>query len=205
MNISENILPALTSMSFWEGLAVLLGVAYLVLAMRQNSLCWYAAFFGTGIGMVVFWQVSLLMEVVLHLYYLAMAVYGWWAWRSGKMAKPLSIQSWRIQQHGLAVLVVVALALISGYLLENYTHAALPYLDSFTTWGAIFTTWMVTRKVLENWLYWLVVDAAAAYMYFLKELYFYMALMLVYLVMVVFGWLKWQQEYKEQEHGRQTA
>lgn len=199
MNISENILQTLTSMNFWEGLAVLLGLAYLLLAMRQNSWCWHAAFWGTAIGLLVFWRVNLLMDVLLHVYYLAMAVYGWWSWRSGKQAKPLPIQRWKISQHGIAVLAVLILAFISGYLLENYTHADLPYLDSFTTWGAILTTWMVARKVLENWLYWLVVDAAAAYMYFLKDLYFYMALMLVYLVMVLFGWLKWQQEFKVQD------
>ena len=203
--ISENILATLYSMSFWEIVAVLLGVLYLVLAMRQHNACWYAAFLGTFIGMVIFWKVSLLMESALNFYYLIMAAYGWWSWRSGREAKPLPIQLWSWQKHFLAILLVAVLTLVSGYWLSKHTQAALPYLDSFTTWGAIVTTWMVTRKVLENWLYLLVVDAAAAYMYFSKELYFFTALMLVYLVMVIFGWLKWQQEYQEQQHAPQAA
>lgn len=197
-NITDNILQALAAMSYWEVAAVGFWVAYLVLAMRQNSLCWYAAFIGTAISIGVFWDVSLLMESALNVYYLLMAVYGWWSWRSGVQAKPLPIQRWHWQQHGLAIGGVVLLSLVTGYWLENYTQAALPYLDSFTTWGAVVTTWMVARKVLENWLYWLVVDVAAAYMYILKDLYFFAALMLVYLVMVVFGWLNWHKEYQQQ-------
>lgn len=196
-NITDNILQALAAMSLWEVAAVGFGIAYLALAMRQNSLCWYAAFIGTGIGAAVFWNVSLLMESALNVYYLAMAVYGWWSWRSGKEDKPLPIQRWGWQQHSYALGLVVLLTLSSGYWLENYTHAALPYLDSFTTWGAVVTTWMVARKVLENWLYWLVVNNAAAYMYIHQELYLFAALMLVYLVMVIFGWFSWHKEYQQ--------
>lgn len=197
-SITDNILQALAAMSFWEVAAVGFGVAYLALAMRQNSLCWYAAFIGTSIGIAVFWQVSLLMESALNVYYLAMAVYGWWCWRSGKEDKPLPIRRWGWQQHCCAIGAVLLLSLASGYWLENHTHAALPYLDSFTTWGAVVTTWMVARKVLDNWAYWLVVDAAAAYMYVLKDLYLFAALMLIYLVMVIFGWLNWHKEYQQQ-------
>lgn len=205
MTITDNILSTLTSMGFWELIAVLLGVAYLVLAMRQSNWCWPAAFLGTVISIVIFWNVSLLMESALNVYYLAMAMYGWWSWRSGVQAQPLPIQTWRWSQHLAALLLVLSLTLASGYWLTHHSQAALPYLDSFTTWGAIITTWMVTRKVLENWLYWLVVDGAAAYMYASKELYFFTALMLVYLVMVVFGWLKWQREYQEQEHDKKLS
>lgn len=204
-DIYHNILTAAAAMSIWEVAAVGFGVAYLALAMRQNNLCWYAAFIGTAISIGVFWDVSLLMESALNGYYLIMAVYGWWAWRQGVEAKPLPIQRWGWRQHSLVIGLVVLLTLISGYWLENYTQAALPYLDSFTTWGAVITTWMVARKVLDNWLYWLVVDAAAAYMYILKDLYLFAGLMLVYLVMVIFGWISWHKEYKEQAHELQTA
>lgn len=187
------------ALSLTEAVAVSLGIAYLALAMRQSSWCWYAAFAGTALGLVVFWQVSLLMEAALNLYYLIMAVYGWWCWRGGKSkeeeAKPLAISRWRWQQHLFTLSLIAGLSLISGYLLANNTQAALPYLDSFTTWGAVITTFMVARKVLENWLYWLVVNSAAFYMYLVKDLYFYSALMAIYLVMVIFGWLAWRKSY----------
>lgn len=186
------------ALSLTEAIAVGLGIAYLALAMRQSSWCWYAAFAGTALGLVVFWQVSLLMEAALNFYYLIMAVYGWWCWRGGKSnndKKPLAISRWRWQQHFFTLSLIAGLSLISGYLLANNTQAALPYLDSFTTWGAVITTFMVARKVLENWLYWLVVNSAAFYMYLVKDLYFYSALMAIYLVMVIFGWIAWRRSY----------
>ena len=77
------LLQAAQAMSAWEAAAVVLGVAYLLLAMRESLWCWYAAFASTGIFLVLFWNVNLLMESALQVYYLAMAVYGWWQWRRG--------------------------------------------------------------------------------------------------------------------------
>ena len=84
---------------------------------------------------------------------------------------------------------------ICGYLLSQNTSAAWPYVDSFTTFGAVVTTWMVTRKVLENWLYWLVVDAISIPLYLDRGLLLTAGLFAVYLVIVVFGYISWRQRY----------
>ncbi|GAA6144803.1 nicotinamide riboside transporter PnuC [Thalassolituus maritimus] len=188
------------TMSHWETTAVLLGVAYLVLAMRQSQWCWYAAFGSTAIFSWLFFDVSLVMESALNVYYLAMAVYGWLAWRNGASDKPdLSVQRWTLNQHGLAIGSVVLISLISGWLLTNNTNAALPYLDSFTTWGAVLTTWMVTRKVLENWLYWVVIDAVAIYLYIDRGLYLTAVLMALYVVLAIGGYFLWLKDYRSQQ------
>ncbi|MEK9713200.1 MAG: nicotinamide riboside transporter PnuC [Thalassolituus sp.] len=187
------------TMSHWETTAVILGVAYLVLAMRQSQWCWYAAFGSTAIFSWLFFDVSLVMESALNVYYLAMAVYGWMAWRNGSGDKPeLPVQRWSLTNHALAIGGVVAISLISGWLLTNNTSAALPYLDSFTTWGAVLTTWMVTRKVLENWLYWVVIDAVAIYLYIDRGLYLTAVLMALYVVLAVGGYFMWLNAYREQ-------
>ncbi|MDF1762395.1 MAG: nicotinamide riboside transporter PnuC [Oleibacter sp.] len=193
------------AMSHWETTAVLLGVAYLILAMRQSQWCWYAAFGSTAIFSWLFFDVSLLMESALNVYYLAMAIYGWMSWRGGlngtvktHQQVELSIQSWEWQQHGFAIGGVVLLSLISGWLLTENTGAVMPYLDSFTTWGAVLTTWMVTRKVLENWLYWVVIDAAAIILYIDRELYLTALLMAFYVVLAVVGWFMWKADYHQQ-------
>lgn len=203
-SILQNILEALVAMNPWEVVAVLLGFAYLALIMRQNSLGWYAAFVSTAIFIWLFWDASLLMESALSVFYLLMAVYGWWAWRGGKEAKALPIQRLAWQHHCSIFLAVTLLTLISGYWLTHNTHAALPYLDSFTTWGAVITTVLVARKVLENWLYWLVIDSAALYLYIQRDLYLTAALMAVYLIMIIFGWIQWQADYKAQQHEKLT-
>jgi nicotinamide mononucleotide transporter len=186
-------------MSPWEAAAVALGIAYLVLAVRENILCWYAAFVSTAIFLVLFWEVDLLMESALQVYYLVMAVYGWWQWtHGGGEDGELPISRWQPRTHLLAVGAVLFVSAVSGLLLSRHTSAALPFLDSFTTWGAVLTTWMVARKLLENWLYWLVIDSVAIYLYLDRELYLTAGLFAVYLVIALFGFRQWLTHYRNQ-------
>ena len=196
---TEALLDALQGMSGWELAAVLLGIAYLLLAVRESIWCWYAAFGSTAIFLYLFWDVGLLMESGLQVYYLAMAVYGWWQWQHGSGdSGELEITTWSPGRHVLAMGGVLLAALASGFLLDRYTEAVLPFVDSFTTWGSILTTWMVARKVLENWLYWLVIDSVCVYLYLDRELYLTALLFMVYLVIVVFGYRKWLHHYRMQ-------
>ena len=191
------LVQTVQAMSAWEACAVVLGVAYLLLAMRESLWCWYAAFISTAIFLVLFWDVGLLMESALQVYYLGMAVYGWWQWQHGSEGKTeLAISIWGIRQHIIALLLVLIASAASCTLLQQFTGAALPYLDSFTTWGSIVTTWMVARKILENWLYWLVIDSVSIYLYLDRELYLTTLLFAVYLVIVLFGYLKWLLHYR---------
>jgi nicotinamide mononucleotide transporter len=180
--------------------AVILGIAYLVLAMRQSILCWYAAFGSTAIFSWLFWDVSLVMESGLNVYYLIMAIYGWSVWRGNKEKSEtnVAIKTWSLSRHGLIIAGVILMSLATGYGLEKNTSAALPYLDSFTTWGAVITTYMVAQKVLENWLYWLVIDTVAIYLFIDRELYLTALLMIVYVVLATIGWFMWLKEYRQQ-------
>ena len=198
-DLLEAFQQALLSLSPWEATAVALGIAYLLLAMRENLWCWYAAFASTAIFLVLFWEVGLLMESALQVYYLAMAVYGWWHWRhGGEHHDRLAISRWDARRHVLATGAVIAASAASGYALEAYSTAALPFLDSFTTWGSILTTWMVARKVLENWLYWLVIDGVSIYLYLDRELYLTAALFAAYVVIALFGYRTWLSHYRAQ-------
>ena len=195
--LPTSLLEAARAMSAWEVVAVTLGIAYLLLAMRESLWCWAAAFVSTGIFLVLFWRVGLLMESALQVYYLVMAVYGWWQWRHGGAGQTqLAISRWHSRHHLAAFAAVLLASAASGALLERYTDAALPYLDSFTTWGSILTTWMVTRKILENWLYWLVIDSVSIYLYLDRGLYLTAGLFVLYLIIVLFGYRKWLLHYQ---------
>lgn len=186
-------------MELWEAVAVLLGIAYLLLAMLEKISCWYAAFLSTLIFLFLFWDVNLLMESALQVYYLAMAVYGWWQWRHGQRDDgSLAISRWGARQHLIAVSGVLVLSGVSGYALSQYTEASWPYLDSFTTWGAVLTTWMVARKILENWLYWIVIDSLSIFLYLDRELYLTAGLFAAYVVIVIFGFVTWTRHYRAQ-------
>ena len=191
------IQQAFQAMSVWELAAVVLGIAYLLLAIRESRWCWYAAFVSTAIFGFIFWDVSLFMESALQVYYLGMAIYGWLAWQPRTNNRDsLSISRWKRSQHLYAIGAILLLTVVSGTLLDHYSTAQLPFLDSFTTWGSVLTTWMVTRKVLENWLYWIVIDGVSIFLYLDRGLYLTALLFMVYLVIVIFGYRKWLHHYR---------
>jgi len=186
-------------MGYWEAIAVILGVLYLLLATWEKISCWYAAFASTLIFLFLFWDVNLLMESALQVYYLVMAVYGWWQWQRGPDNKQaLLITRWPLPKHLLAVVAVLVVSAGSGWLLNQHTEAARPFLDSFTTWGAVLTTWMVARKILENWLYWLVIDSVSIFLYLDRGLYLTAGLFAAYVVIVIFGFITWTRHYRNQ-------
>jgi nicotinamide mononucleotide transporter len=177
----------------WEVLAVVLAVAYLVLAIRQNIWCWAAAAVSTLLYLYIMYASRLYMESVLQLFYLAMALYGWQQWRKPMASGgELPVTTWPLRYHVLAIVSVLSLVYISGELLTRFSDAALPHLDSFTTWGAIVATFMVARKILENWLYWFVIDAVSIGLYISRDLYLTAGLFAAYLVMIVIGYRSWR-------------
>jgi nicotinamide mononucleotide transporter len=182
-----------------ETLAVFLGIGYLLLAMRESSLCWYCAFFSTALYVWIFGDVSLYMESALNVYYMAMAIYGWLQWQRGGADKSgVKIICWTARQHILGVAIILAASVTSGYLLSSNTAAKLPYLDSFTTWGSVFATIMVAQKVLENWLYWIVINSVSIYLYIDRGLDQTAAMFFLYLVLASIGFLTWKKAYDTQ-------
>ena len=179
-------------MSGWELVGVVLGFAYLILAIRQNIWCWLAAGLSELIFMAVMFDAKLYMESGLRVFYLVMGVYGWYSWHFGAEGR-LPVTRWHFRRHAIAVCAICLLVLASGSLLLMYTDAVFPYWDSLTTWSAMFATWLVARKVLENWYYWLAIDAVSVWLYVERGLLFIAGLYVVYLVMIVFGYLAWKR------------
>lgn len=177
-----------------ETLAVILAVLYLVLAVRQNIWCWAAALVSTSLYLYIFFDARLYMESALQVFYIAMALYGWYQWRRGDDGAPRKVGTWPLRTHALALGAIVALSLASGTLLGRFTDAELPLLDSLTTWGGIVATYMVARKVLENWHYWFVIDALSIYLYIDRGLYQTAWLFGLYLVLIVFGFVAWRRD-----------
>lgn len=192
-------MPQLSILQWLELAAVTLAVLYLLLAIRQNIWCWAAAAISTALYLFIMYEARLYAESALQVFYLAMAAYGWYEWRfGGSRHEGVQVTTWPARNHVVAVLVVFALVLASGGLLQRYSDAALPFADAFTTWGAVVATWMVARKILENWVYWFVIDSVSVYLYLSRELYFTAVLFVAYLVMIVFGYRSWKRSMLEQ-------
>jgi nicotinamide mononucleotide transporter len=184
-----------------EAVSVLLGIVYLVLAIRESLWCWPAAFLSSVLTMAVVFDARLYSEVALNAYYAAMAAFGWYQWRYGgrrQGAAELPIAVWPLKMHAVAIGGSLALAAVVGSYMSRHTQAAFPYLDAFVTVASVVTTYMVARKILENWLYWLVVDSLALYLYWQRELYLYAGLFALYLVLVVLGLVRWHRDWRAQ-------
>lgn len=193
------LLEQLRATSVEEIIAAALGLAYLLLAMKRSLLCWLCAFISTAIYLVLFAQAALYMQSLLQVFYLAMAVYGFIDWKRGRTEEAgVLIRRWSMRHHAWAAACVAGATFVNGWLLAANTDAAAPYLDSFVTWGSVITTWMVARRVLENWLYWVVVDGVAAYLYFTQGLLVTTLLFTVYLGIVIGGYVVWRREQHAQ-------
>lgn len=178
------------SSSVIELLAVILAISYLLLAVKQQIWCWPAAFLSSLIYLYVFFEVQLYMESILQVYYAGMAIYGWQQWQKKENDQIKPIRTWPLRQHLISLGLILAGTYIAGRLLVQ-TDARLPYIDAFTTVASILTTYMVTQKILENWIYWLVIDLVSIFLYLDRALYFTALLFCIYIVIIGFGWLQW--------------
>ena len=179
-----------------EIFAVIFALLYLFLAMKQNIACWYAAFISTLIYIIIYWDVSLYMESLLNFYYLLMAIYGWMNWNKKSQIDKNYVISWSYQNHIVVILLILILTVISGFSLQK-TDAVYPYLDSFTTWASVITTFMVAQKILSNWIFWIIINSVAIFLNFDRELYLTVILLMTYQVMSIYGYYQWRKSYYE--------
>ena len=177
-----------------EPAAVFLAIAYLLLAIKQNISCWFAAFFSSLLYFFVMYSAGLYMEAGLQIFYCIMAVYGWTQWRTSLPDNTkFLVKTWNRNQHLKAISLIILLALSSGWALEKFTNAALPFIDSLTTWGAIVTTYMVAKRLLENWIYWFVIDTISVFLFYSRGLFLTSMLFFVYLIIIYFGYKSWTE------------
>lgn len=202
----DGIAAQLQAFGAAEVVAVLAAVAYLLLAIRRNIWCWFFAALSTAIYIGLFIGAKLYMESVLNVFYLAMALYGWHAWRSGgNEGGELPVTTWPLPAHAAAVAGIAAAAALIGFLLDRYSDAAFPYADTATTVAAIWTTFLVARKVLENWWYWLVIDSVSIYLYWARDLQLTALLFVLYVLLIPIGLVAWRRAYAGQQHAPAAA
>lgn len=177
-----------------EGVGAALAIAYLLLALKQNKLCWFAWIASSILYLYVMYQAGLYMESLLQVFYLCMGFYGLSQWtKTINNNENTYVDLWSIGNHIFAISLVIVLSFLSGILLSNFSNAALPFIDAFTTWGAIVASYMVAKKVLENWIYWFVIDFISVFVFASRGLYFTSALFVTYLVIIYFGYKSWSK------------
>ena len=196
-NLAAILLGQMSQLSRYELAGVLLAIGYLLLAIRQNIWCWFCAAISTAIYVVLFAQAKLYMESLLNVFYFGMAIYGWRVWTAHSEDRDnLTVSVWPAKTHLMAIALIATLSLVTGFLLDRQTDAAFPYIDSMTTYAAIWATFLVARKVLENWWYWLVIDLVSVLIYWSRDLELTSLLFVVYVLMIPFGLVAWTRSYQ---------
>lgn len=195
----QAILTAFHQMSGWEIAAALMGVAYILLAARESQWCWLFAFLSTLVYTALFWEGQLPMQALLNFYYMGMAIYGFWLWQKhGKQTDTLLISRWPWKKHfGFIAVGLVVSALLSAYL-QHSGQSQSPVLDAYTTVFSVMNTWLIARKVLENWLYWVVVDGAATLLYVQTGYYATAVLFVLNTILAIAGFISWVKLYRQQ-------
>jgi nicotinamide mononucleotide transporter len=191
------IIAALQAMSIAEVIAVILGVVYLVLAVKRNRWCWVAGGISSAIVIWLSAQKQLPMQAALNVYYVIVSVYGYWHWTDKDIPRP-AVSLLPLRWHVLGTLGVIAISMVTAQYLERETQAAWPYLDSLTTWGSLFTTWLVARVKLENWAYWFVIDAVEAFLFYEQKLYLVGLMTTATLVVIIVGHRSWWRIWRSQ-------
>jgi len=180
---------------FWlEVIAVIFAIIYLLLAVKKDVRCWYAAILSSSLYFFIMLSANLYMEAYLQIFYILMAIYGWFQWNKvDAYNNKFIVKTWSIKRHVIVISSIFISAYVSGSLLNIYTDAALPFIDAFTTWGAIIATYMVAKKLLENWIYWFVIDSISVLVFMSRGLFLTSILFFIYLIIIYYGYKSWSK------------
>ena len=177
-----------------EVAAVFCGLIYVILAARENVWCWLWGIGNAILSIYLFIEIKLYAESVLYFYYFLAGIYGWYAWTyAQRVSQKHAIVEWKWSTHGQIAIGGIMASLLVYWILATYTDAAKPLIDAHTTVFSFIATYMVTRKVLSNWIYWIVIDGISIYLYASRGIYLYALLMLVYTIIAWYGYQSWKK------------
>ena len=176
-----------------ESIAVIFSIAYTVLAIKESVWCWFMALISVSIYFYLLINAHLYAESGLQVFYFLMALYGIYQWKYGANHRELPLSEYPLWKHLFLFLGgSIAVVLLSTGLI-HYTSAALPVVDSFTTVFSIIATYMVTKKIISNWLYWIVIDAISVFMYYSRGYHLTAGLFVAYTLLAFWGYWQWKR------------
>jgi len=188
--------------SYIEFVGTVLYFASVWLIARRNMMTWPVGIASVILYMILFYQFNLYSDVLEQVYYLVASLYGWWVWsqgsRQGKVAtgfsKPKTLLTWALATLSLGLILGFVMSNVNSWLPEVFPQpAALPMLDAITTVMSLSAMWLLTLKRAESWVYWIIVDLAAIYIYFTKEIVFVGMQYVVLTLMAIYGFIVWRK------------
>lgn len=180
-------------------LGTVIGVIYLVQEIRQSKWMWLSSIIMPVISLFVYYRAGLYADFGIDIYYVVIAVYGFWAWKWGNRKQKTDLpvtrtpaKAWLALGAATAVIFVVI-----WWVLTTFTDSNVPVADSLTTTLSIVAMVMLSRKWIEQWWVWAVVDAASTALYIYKGIYGYAALYAAYTVIAFYGYARWKKTLQQ--------
>lgn len=178
-----------------EILAVAFGLMNIYLAARANILNWLFGILTVSLYFIIFFQAKLYADMSLQVVFLILQFYGWYQWLFGSEThSKLPIKKTPFVIYLSATTAILFLFGLIAMMLFRYTDSTTVYLDAFITAASLVAQWMMTKKWLEHWFLWMVVDAVSIKMYLLKDLYFTSGLYGIFFLLCVYGYFHWKKQ-----------
>ena len=186
-------------MSTLEWIAAIAGVVSVYLSARENIWSWPTGIVNVGLYIIVFERTGLYSDMGLQVVFLILSIYGWYEWLyGGKDRTELTVTRATTRDWVISMPIALAFWLVLAHVTEAIPGVSLPYVDSGLATLSLVAQWMMTRKLLENWVLWIIVDVLYVPMYVYKHLPVTAALYIVFLVLAAMGLRAWWRSYKEQ-------
>lgn len=193
-------------MTYVELVAAILGAISVYFYIVRNHWSWPVGLVQVILFVAVFAQAKLYADMILHLVYTVLQLYGWWQWwkscttqdsfigaQNTNRGSSVQVRRLSISGNALACVIAALMTAVYTYLLMTYTDASLPLADCFVSSVSIVAQSLLAWRYLENWLYWIVVDLAAIVLFAYKELWFTTGLYALFLVMAIIGYRTWRR------------
>ena len=194
----ETLLENLRPISWTEALAASLGIVS-VIGLQLGRIWGYPlGMISVGAYVWICYEAKIYAHMGVNAYYLLMNVYGWWCWLRGANGKPIPYSYIKLKEYKV-LLVSMPLCFTLLYFLLKRTDTDVAFWDALTTTFWAVATWLLARKRVENWLFWIVADLICIPLYFQKGLLLTSLQMCVFLGLATAGFVNWRQLYRKQK------
>lgn len=183
-----------------EIIATITGFLYIIYSIERNVRAWPYGIISSAVYIYVFFQAGIYADMFVYVYYVVIGFYGWYLWSKGGSGNgTIPVKNTSPKEWAYIVVVTLVFFIFISYILKNYTPSTILYLDSLVTSLSITATWMLTRKMIEHWFFWIIVDSVSIGLYLYKNLYPSVILFAVYTILAVVGYYDWLKELKKED------
>jgi len=197
ISIGQHIAEEFEQTTWLEWVGALTGVYCVYLAAKQSIWNWPVAIISVVAYTIVFYKNMLYGDAGLQIYFLGTSLYGWYFWIKKKESNEKPVTSLSAKEYMLVIITIIVLSLLLGLFLKKFTPTNVPYIDGLCTAVSFIAQLLMTRKVLQNWALWIIVNICYVPLYIYKNLYVTAILYMILLVLAWIGHVDWRREYKK--------